>query len=295
MYAVLIWTYSFLGGRGRKAADEIEYPRESLMTVRCSLTCFQDHKNTFSFPHKPAVSKRCQDLMRNIIQEKEFRLCSKIYSKLNGPSGSAQNHDYAGRYVHANDAEDIKSHKWFRDIQWDRMHMTVPPFVPNIKSTDDTTYFDEEDPISDFSDSLSGPPATAEEIHNALRPFNREIQILATGYIDRPHDSLRLRKVEKEIDGFVMGDEQKDYLKAFVKHYGQKEKKRPRDRLLRDKETAPKVLELRKKGAFLGYTYRRFQPRMHSISRVGSSRAASLLGSAASKRTVWHRARLSIH
>lgn len=36
-----------------------------------------------------------------------------------------------------------------------------------------------------------------------------------------------------------------------------KEKKRPRDKLLRDPQIGRKVLELRKKGAFVGYTYRR--------------------------------------
>ena len=36
-----------------------------------------------------------------------------------------------------------------------------------------------------------------------------------------------------------------------------KEKKRPRDKLLRDPEVGRIVLEIRKKGAFIGYTYRR--------------------------------------
>jgi hypothetical protein len=34
-----------------------------------------------------------------------------------------------------------------------------------------------------------------------------------------------------------------------------KQKKRPRDRILRDHNISRQVLELRKKGAFLGYTY----------------------------------------
>jgi hypothetical protein len=36
-----------------------------------------------------------------------------------------------------------------------------------------------------------------------------------------------------------------------------KEKKRPRDRVLRDKQVGRQVLELRKRGAFLGYAYQR--------------------------------------
>ena len=176
--------------------------------------------------------------------------------------------------------------------------MMSPPFVTDIKSMEDTHYFEEEDPISDFSDSISAPQPTVEEITEALEPFNREIQIIARSFVDRPHDSVRLRKVEKEIDAFVMPEEQKDYLKAFVKHYGRKEKKRPRDRLLRDKDTAPKVLELRKKGAFLGYTYRRIRTCKESTgNRVAGGAAGGegvVVGGANGKRTIWHRARLSI-
>jgi len=36
-----------------------------------------------------------------------------------------------------------------------------------------------------------------------------------------------------------------------------REKKRPRDKLLRDPDVGRTVLEIRKKGAFVGYTYRR--------------------------------------
>jgi hypothetical protein len=36
-----------------------------------------------------------------------------------------------------------------------------------------------------------------------------------------------------------------------------KDKKRPRDKILRDPEVGRTVLEIRKKGAFIGYTYRR--------------------------------------
>src|ERR1700709_1260241 len=162
----------------------------------------------------------------------------------------------------------------------------VPPFVPDIKSTDDTHYFDEEDPISDFSESLPPTQPTIQDIADALKPFNREIQILATGYIEKPSDSVRMRKIEREIDAFNVCDEQKDYLKGFVRHYGRKEKKRPRDRLLRDRDIAPKVLELRKRGAFLGYTYRRIRVSKCATNKVG--RADLTTFCASGKRSVWH-------
>ncbi|ESZ92914.1 hypothetical protein SBOR_6687 [Sclerotinia borealis F-4128] len=255
-----------------------------------------NHKTTFQFPSRPSASRRCQDLIRSIIQEKDHRLCSRRYKSRDttlGSMSSRRNLDYAGRYVYPNDAEDIKAHKWFRDIQWDRINLMPPPFIPNIKSMDDTHYFDEEEPISDFSESVTAITPTVQQIADALQPFNREIQIIATGFIERPHDSVKLKRVEKEIDQFVMRDEEKEYLKTFVKTFGRKERKRPRDRLLRDKEIAPKILELRKKGAFLGYTYRRIE------TGVGGARAGyggGVMAAVGSRRAgVWHRARLSVH
>lgn len=229
--------------------------------------------------------------MRRMIQDKSDRLCSKRYRAR--AVASTLHNDYAGRYVYPHDGEEIKAHRWFKDIQWDKIHLMSPPFVPAIKSVDDTQYFDEDDPISDFSASRDDndlEPPTEEELDAALRCFNREIQILARGYVITSYDSVRLRKIEREIENFVMGDEQKEYLRGFVRAYGRKERKRPRDKLLRDKEVSGKVLEVRKKSAFLGYSYRR-------IRRHGSARASLrglVAGPGKMKSSVWHRGRISI-
>ena len=260
------------------------------------LTFMKRHRTTFAFPSKPTVSRRCQDLIRSMIQEKEHRLCSKLYKNKDHVSSSRRNQDQVGRCVYPDDAEDIKGHKWFRDIPWDRIHTMTPPFVPNIKSMDDTQYFDEEDSISDFSASVTHAQPTTDDIAGALKKFNRELQTLANGFIERPYDSIKLRKVEKEIDAFNVPDEQKNYLKEFVKRYGRKEKKRPRDRLLRDRDLASTVLELRKRGAFLGYTYRRIRSSKVSIGKAGGGElGARIVARGPGKRNGWHRARLSIH
>lgn len=256
----------------------------------------QRHKSTFAFPSKPTVSRRCQDLIRSIIQEKEHRLCSKRYRSKDHPSSSRRNNkDHAGRCVYPDDAEDIKAHKWFRDIPWDRIHKMTPPFVPNIKSMDDTHYFDEEESISDFSASITHAQPTPDDLTAALKNFSKELQILAKGFIERPYDTIRLRKVEKEIDAFKVPDEQKTYLKEFVKRHGHKERKRPRDRLLRDRDLAPKVLELRKSGAFLGYTYRRIRTKNLSIGKTEGGEIGARVFTTSGMRNAWHRARLSIH
>jgi protein-serine/threonine kinase len=229
-----------------------------------------------------------------MIQEKSDRLCSKRYKIKH--FASALNRDHAGRYVYPHDAEDIKSHRWFKDIPWDKIHLMTPPFVPAIKTADNTQYFDEEDPISDFSsshDSAPGlSPPTEDELEAALRCFNSEIKILARSYVMTAYDSTRLRKIEHEIDAFCMGDEQKDYLRGFVRAYGRKEKKRPRDRLLRDKEVAKKVLEERKRGAFLGYSYRRI--RRGSVGDVGMRATVNVSNGKGKSSAVWGRGRISM-
>lgn len=135
-------------------------------------------------------------------------------------------------------------------------------------------------------------PTTDDELEAALRCFNTEIKILARSYVTTAYDSTRLRKIEREIDAFCMGDEQKDYLRVFVRAYGRKKKKRSRERLPRDREVAKRVLEERKKGAFLGYSYRRI--RRGSVGGVGP-RAAGGIGNEKGKgNSVWGRGRISI-
>lgn len=234
--------------------------------------------------------------MTEMIQEKENRLCSRRYRQ--DDCNKQKFKDYAGRHVFPNDAEEIKAHKWFRRIPWERLHQMPPPFVPAIKSLDDTKYFDEDEPVSDFSDSEEKVPPTQRDIHNALHNFTRDVQKVALDLIAKPYDTVKWKKAEREIDAFRLADEQKQFLKDFMKHFGRKEKKRPRDKLLRDKETAPKVLELRKRSAFLGYTYRRYVPAREDYGRptAGSKRVGHFsAGTPSSKRTVWHRARISIN
>lgn len=73
--------------------------------------------------------------------------CSRSSSSRSNQTG------FAGRFVFPYDAEDIKAHKWFKGVPWDRLHELDPPFVPLIRGPDDTQYFDEDEPVMDFSDT----------------------------------------------------------------------------------------------------------------------------------------------
>ena len=59
-----------------------------------------------------------------------------------------------------NGAEDVKTHKWFREVDWEDVYnkKLKPPFVPKVKGTGDTSNFE------DYSDEdLEIEPVTERE------------------------------------------------------------------------------------------------------------------------------------
>ncbi len=228
----------------------------------------QDNARTLIFPDEREVDRKekvcfdAMDLINSLLQEKEHRLCSKKY-RLNDYQHSKRTpgqliarradphaHDYQGNYVYPDDATDIKTHTFFRRISWDRLHLTRPPFVPDVSGRDDTKYFDEEEPISDVDDAASQSDlgdASVEETRGAVLRTAHLTQVDGA----QGQDDLLLNPA-------TSGRGRKEGARDREAEPGKvKEKKRPRDRVLRDKDVGRKALEIRKKGAFLGYTYRR--------------------------------------
>lgn len=174
-----------------------------------------------------------------------------------------------GRYVFPDDAKDIRSHRWFKNVPWDRLHTLNPPFVPHIHGPDDTHYFDESASLDDMSDSggriASLPPGRVKEILHEFRP---SFQKLAAELIAEPFDTVKLRHIDHKIeDSLKMNSAEKDIMKHFVRMYGYKERKRPRDRVLRDPETKEVAMNVRKRTAFMGYTWRRMRPEGYVLPR----------------------------
>ena len=198
---------------------------------------------------KEKVSFDAMELINSLLQEKEHRLSSKKYrfndyqhskhvpGQLMTRRADPAALDYQGNYVYPDDATDIKAHSFFRRISWDRLHLARPPFVPDVSGHDDTKYFDDEEPLSDVDDAAS---------QSGMKGVSDE---------DIPDDVAFTAHVT-QVDGFngldnaSVGSRDEGAVRG-------KEKRRPRDRALRDKAVGRKVLELRKKGAFVGYTYRR--------------------------------------
>ncbi|KEY71096.1 hypothetical protein S7711_00918 [Stachybotrys chartarum IBT 7711] len=222
-----------------------------------------EHKTRFYFPQHPLISDKCKDLIYRLMQDKEGRLCAKGYFvKDQGQLEDTSGKDPSGRYVFPNDAEDIKAHRWFKNVPWDRLQTMSPPFVPHIHSDDDTHYFDESEPITDWSDStISTAMVTPDDVRSVLVKFREEVRALAVQLVAVPYDSAKLRQIDSQIDtNLKLLSEEKEILKHFVRLYGKKERKRPRDRLLRDEKTKQVVMDVRKQTAFMGYGWRRLGP-----------------------------------
>ena len=267
------------------------------------------HKKTLVFPQPqglPEPTIEALDLMVSILVEKEKRLCSRQY-ELNDYSRKMQggkrvrctadktNRNYQGRFVWPGDAEDIKRHAFFREVDWDTMHLRRPPYVPRVKGWEDTKYFQEEEPISDIdtASTLDEPvPAvgpgiemlTSEEQTTQVSQHRQEGQHIVpsialkippyrdTAMLDGnpgPANNMKnplMRPIANaapstgatlvETGGHVEGQPDTFPTENAKPKAKRKEPKRPRDIILRDPVAGPVALECRKLGAFLGYEYR---------------------------------------
>ncbi|KAK1989552.1 LOW QUALITY PROTEIN: kinase-like domain-containing protein [Colletotrichum cereale] len=212
------------------------------------------------------VSNMCRHLIKNLLQDKRDRLSSRKYRDQDDRRARQQllGHPETPRnYVFPNDANEIKAHPWFRGVPWEKMRFVQPEWIPDIKSFADAHYFEEDEPISDWSASVDSDTGEGLEDPADLDlgflqvGFEHDVQALVNDFTARPYDSTKLKRFDRDIENHSgLEDIQKDYLKCYARRAGQKERKRPRDKLLRDPWVKDEVLRLRKQTAFLGYSWR---------------------------------------
>ncbi|KAK5119511.1 hypothetical protein LTR85_007611 [Meristemomyces frigidus] len=259
------------------------------------------HRSTLDFPNQerwsrptsdqrrllPPPSEMVIDLLQGILTDKKLRLSSRQYRhseirvgrRLSAASNTASP---LAKYVYANGAEEIKSHKFFHGIPWSQMHLVQPPFVPRVKENQSITkYFeDEKDIVTDDSSSFVS-------IKDRLELDGEVDDDRAKTALGAHYDRWRAERIEREKRELGIEDCSDGELQRIKEHFGaeyetwkaervvqvceelgaeplpqrpKKEKKRARDKLLRDPVVGRKVMEMRKKGAFFGYTYRRPKP-----------------------------------
>ncbi|PGG96436.1 AGC/NDR/NDR protein kinase [Helicocarpus griseus UAMH5409] len=250
------------------------------------------HQETLYFPVEKAsdrlISGEAIDLIGQILQEKEYRLCSRkymlndyVHSKrlpgelLNRPADK-QSKNYQGYYVYPDDAGDIKSHPFFKGIRWEELHYRKPPFVPKVKSWEDTKYFEAEQPISDVEDGSSqgGSFPETEDVEPAAKnpDSSHTVQVKEIGGQTDGPQAPSMKEAMKQ-----NGKAEAETNAQAILRKKKKERKRPRDKILRDETVGRQALNLRKRGAFLGYTYRRPKDVLFGFE---NDRGRSLIGPA---------------
>ncbi|KAH6882100.1 serine/threonine-protein kinase cbk1 [Alternaria rosae] len=201
------------------------------------------------------VSRNAIDLMMRLLEDRQDRLSAKRYREndwvlRDKAAGARRNRNVntTGHIVYPNDAEDIKSHPFFRNIQWSLLHLTRPPFVPRVHGGQPITkYFDDEAEIMSASDHLDS---------SSYEAFGGPADPAVEGQVGKNDAASPIQPAAQNDGAATPGQEGvAKSLRDMKKR--KREKKRPRDKLLRDPDVSQTVLEIRKKGAFVGYTYRR--------------------------------------
>lgn len=98
-----------------------------------------DHKNSLNFDPETPISKDAKSLIRAFLTDQSERL---------GKAG----------------VDEIKAHPFFKNENWtfDNIHQSVPPVIPDLKSDDDTSNFDDiEDTGNNLEDTFPIPKAFA--------------------------------------------------------------------------------------------------------------------------------------
>ncbi|KAE8344574.1 hypothetical protein BDV24DRAFT_171595 [Aspergillus arachidicola] len=172
------------------------------------------------------------------IHEKEYRLSCDAYRQ-----NDVFNSRSTARHLLSTD---IKAHPFFRGIIWEQLHQSSPPFIPKVKSWEDTRYFEDacgvvdNDDISITTDAQSSGDG-AEGTGDKPKPIQNQAESQQKQKGPIPNENTSIGGTEPPTN-------------ATKK---QKHRKRPRDKMLRDKKIQKTVLRMRKEGAFVGYTYRR--------------------------------------
>ena len=110
------------------------YPPFCAKNARQTQIKIVNWKHTLEFPDEPSVSAEAKDLISRLLCDKDHRLG-------NAKPGSKA----TGRFKQPGDADDLKSHPWFKNIDWDLLSVTRPPYNPEIHDIMDTSNFEAVD------------------------------------------------------------------------------------------------------------------------------------------------------
>lgn len=183
------------------------------------------------------VSEEAQDLISRLLQSKPSRLSCQAYGlndmyRFRASETAAWSHALRPHFVYPNDAADIKAHPFFAGLKWGILHLMTPPEIPKLRHNLDTRYFE-------------------------LAELSKE------------STASQFSSVASAADGGLL--KSGPFNVGPTNRHG-KGRKRPRDCILRDRGLVRDALELRKKGALLGYAHQRPHEILNFLAGVGAGR-----------------------
>lgn len=194
------------------------------------------------------ISYHAIDLIQQLLQRKEFRLSSREYKTndcalwhgmripIHKSASDPRSSHYRGSPVYSNDASDIKAHRFFRHIPWDEMLHHQPPYIPEAKIWGDSNCCDKEN-LGFFDGVIPQEKQTSVDVSV---PAPDPLALLACQNIAQDNEAGKAKAGQNT-----------------TRKHKNKEKKRARDKILRDAVIGPTALDVRTKAAFVGYTWRR--------------------------------------
>jgi protein-serine/threonine kinase len=163
----------FFQDNRQKTKERIVVSKATILLAH--VLTWEEHKRHLRFPNEQRfarpnidrvplmpVTRNALELITRLLDDRHVRISCRRYREndwvLRDRAIGARRHRSlkpTGHIVFPNDADDIKSHPFFRNIQWSTLHLTRPPFIPRVRSGQDITkYFDDEAEIMSESDHL---------------------------------------------------------------------------------------------------------------------------------------------
>ena len=111
------------------------YPPFSSSKGKITRTKIVHWKKFLEYPDDQPVTPDLINLMSKLICDAPDRLGNEAIP--------FENLDNVSRMVLKGDAEDIKKHPWFEVFDWNEVHDSTAPYVPQLTEKGDTSHFEE--------------------------------------------------------------------------------------------------------------------------------------------------------
>ncbi|CCM01470.1 uncharacterized protein FIBRA_03524 [Fibroporia radiculosa] len=136
-------------------------------------------RQSLRFPSRPRVSHEGVSLVEQLLCEPEDRLGSQASSSVSRPNSmivQARRSGFistTGAAGSVDGAHLIKTHPWFRGIDWENIHRYPAPYRPDLRNPEDTRHFDDDIPAEPLAPAngaaadATRDPLLRDKVHGA--------------------------------------------------------------------------------------------------------------------------------